>query len=210
MQRMRRPTTITAIAERTRQTRKAVYAIFDTEPSIVQVTPRRWRFDSFDGTLQQFAAAAGPCRDDVGLIDEPSCAGSLRPAAGRDLFDKLVEACGFVRLNGLLSAKANNLAAVKAALLCLDRPAKLDEVAHLGNLDRRQVVTTSKSAESLVVVSPGMWVAAEARGGVYARFAAAVQANQDDVGLIDEQRLAAIAARDAGNFLWRPSSTTAG
>ena len=42
----------------------------------------------------------------------------------------------------------------------------------------------------------GVWVDKDARGGVYAQFAAAVQANRDDVGLIDEHRLTETATSD--------------
>ena len=194
-----RPVTTTEIAAMIGRTHKAVYAIFDTEPLIVQVAPQRWNVDTFNGTLQAFAAAAAGCCDDVGLINETELRRVAQTSGWADRFDDLVQACGFVRFSGLLSAKTNIPAAVKAALLTLDRPASLDDITRLSGRDRHQVAATVGSIESLLSVSPGVWVAKDARSGVYAQFAAAVQANRDDVGLIDEHRLAETATRDGWN-----------
>ena len=197
VRRLGRPVTITEIVERTSLTRKTVYTIFDTESSVVQVAPRRWNVDTFDGTLQEFAAAVAGCRDDVGLIDEPELRRIAETRGWSDtLFERLAHACGFVRLNGLLSAETTTAAAVKATLTDLDRPAELDEIAILCQMERHHVRAQTRSADSMVSVSPTRCVAEDARGGVYAQFAAAVQANRDDVGLIDEHRVAEIAARE--------------
>ena len=193
---IKRPVTIAEIAERIGRTHKAVYAIFDTEPLIVQVAPRRWNVDTFNGTLRKFAAAAAGCCDEVGLINETELRSVAQTSGWADRFDELVQACGFVRFSGLLSAKTNTPAAIKAALLTLDRPASLDDITRLSGRDRHQVAAKVGSIESLMSVSPGVWVDKDARGGIYAQFAAVVQANRDDVGLIDEHRLAETATSD--------------
>ena len=193
---IKRPVTITEIAERIGRTHKAVYAIFDTEPLTVQVAPQRWNVDTFNGTLRKFAAAAAGCCDDVGLINETELRRVAQTSGWADRFDELVQACGFVRFSGVLSAKTNTPAAVKAALLTLDRPANLDDITRLSGRDRHQVAAKVGSIESLMSVSPGVWVDKTARGGIYAQFAAAVQANRDDVGLIDEHRLTETATSD--------------
>ena len=125
-----RPASVAEIVRITARTPKSVSHAFAETESIVRVGRQRWTIDTPDGALGEFAAAALGLRDDVGLIDETQ----LRACAARqghgNRFDELVEACGFSWMCGRLGSDPTDRAAIKSALLSLDRqrrPARLPE-----------------------------------------------------------------------------------
>ena len=170
------------------RTPKAVTHALTNSHTIVRVKPHGWAVDT-DGQLAEFAAAAAACSDDVGLIDEQR----LRHITNQrwpGRFDSLTAACGFERVAGRLAAANTAKAAAKAALLTLGRPAASKEIADATGLTAGRAATALATITSVVLVRPSVWAES---GGIFARFAAALRLCRDDVGLIDETRLRAIA-----------------
>ena len=189
-----RPASVAAIARITARTPKSVSHAFAETASIVRVGRQRWTVDTPDGALGEFAATALGLRDDVGLINETQLRARAVRQGHSDRFDELVEACGFSWTCGRLSTDPTDRAAIKSALLSLDRPASPAEIAEMAGLAAKRTASALASIDSLALVGPAMWVAKDAHGGVFAEFAAALALCRDDVGLIDETRLQEIAA----------------
>lgn len=188
------PTTVAEIARITDKTPKAVAHAFAETPSIVRVGRQRWRLDTPDGALGEFAAAAMGLRDDVGLINEEQLRCFAAAQGCSDRFDELAEMCGFARLSGRLAVDSTNRAACKAALLNLGRPASLREIAAATGLtNQQQLNALLEKADCLILVGGSKWVT-EHDAGVFGEFAGALALCSDDVGLIDEKQLAALAA----------------
>ena len=151
----------------------------------------------------RFASAVQACRDDAGLIDKAKLqrAATQMGVAGAD-FESAVNAAGCVDMFGRLSAADTAVAAAKAALLHLERPATAAEIADL--CDRYPgVVTRSRVAVSgAVIACPSIvragyerWAAGPSKEmAQVAAFCEALLSARDDVGLADEPRLRAEAA----------------
>lgn len=186
-----RPASPAELADITGRTAKTVSHALAKTRSIVRVSRFRYGVDTPDGALGSFAAAAMQRCDDVGLInvDELRAFAAANGYAAR--FDEFVETCGFPTLSGHLAVDATEQAAVKAVLLKLNRPASRAEIAaEVG----QPVKATLSSIRSLVPLGTAKWVAKETCGGTFAEFAAVLALCQDDVGLIDEDRLGTLAA----------------
>ena len=194
MEELARPVSVAEIADLTARTPKSVAHAFAETPSIVRVGRKRWRLDAVDGALGVFAAAAMDLRDDVGLIDEEQLRRVAASLGCGDRCDDLAAMCGFARLSGKLAVDPIDRAAVKAALLALGRPASPKDIAKQAGLTNDQVHDAVATIESLVPVGPAMWAAQETLDGAFAEFAAVVVLCRDDVGLIDEDRLQALAS----------------
>ena len=189
-----RPAPVAEIARITARTPKSVSHAFAETASIIRVGRQRWTIDTPDGALGEFAAAALELRDDVGLIDETQLRARAARQGHSDRFDELVEACGFSWMCGRLGSDPTDRAAIKSALLSLDRPASPAEIAEMAGLAAKRTASALASIDSLALVGPAMWVAKDAHGGVFAELAAALALCRDDVGLIDENHLEEIAA----------------
>ena len=143
--------------------------------------------------LKAFARTAMDSADDAGLIDEDA----LRQTAAErgwngGVYEALVEVCGFERLFGSLATRRNRLSLSKAALLDLQRSASRHEVAALTRLSAEQTAMAFATCESIVRTGYNRWAAH--RDPQFVRFAGAVAALGDDVGLIDAPLLKRVAA----------------
>ena len=188
-----RPASVAEIARVAARTPKSVsHAVAETA-SIIRVGRQRWTVDTPDGALGEFAAAALELRDDVGLINETQLRARAARQGHSDRFDELVEACGFSWMCGRLGSDPTDKAAIKSAVLSLDRPASPAEIAETAGLAAKRTASALAAIDSLALVGPAMWVAKDAHGGIFTEFAAALALCRDDVGLIDENHLKEIA-----------------
>ena len=87
--------------------------------------------DLAGGAYARFGAALGLCSDDAGLINETRLREIARHQSWGMSVDELIEVCGLPRLHGTLAMDATAAAAAKAALVELDRPATLHELADI-------------------------------------------------------------------------------
>ena len=157
--------------------------------AVVTVGGGRW-FDP-QSAVGVFAAAVNDCSDDVGLIDEDRLTAAVAAAGISDRTEELSEQCGLVKVLGRLAEADNTAAAVKAALLELDRPAGATEIARSVGRTLKAVQHVLLEYDSIVRVGPGRW-AVDTPDGALSAFAAAAESCADDVGLIDEEALRAI------------------
>ena len=143
--------------------------------------------------LEAFARAAMDSADDAGLIDEHALRGyALERGWDEGVFEALVEVCGFVELFGSLATRRNRFSLSKAALLDLRRGASRHEIAEMTGLTAEQVAMALATCGSIVRTGYNCWAAH--RDPQFVRFAGAVAALSDDVGLIDEPFLERLAS----------------
>ena len=144
--------------------------------------------------LETFARTAMGLTDDAELIDDDAL---RRAASARGWDDNVVEAlcevCGFESLFGSLAARRNRFSLSKAALLDLRRSVSRHEIAELTGLTAEQVGMAFSTCASIVRTGYNRWAAH--RDPQFVCFAEAVAALADDVGLIDEPRLRALASK---------------
>ena len=129
--------------------------------------------------------------DDVGIVDVDLFVVAAQTHGHTGNVNDLAAQCGLVELFGSLALKASSAAATKAALLDLQRPAALADLAKLTGRTPKAVSHALAETESIVRVGP-RW-AADTADGALGQFAAAAADAADDVGLIDEQHLQQVA-----------------
>ena len=188
-----RAATTAELARGSRHDSHSIAGALEKTASALRVR-HHWVVDTDDGAIRAFAGAATSLTDDAGLIDEPRLRAEMDALGWADRVDEMAAACRFVRICGRLAVEGRAGAAVKAALLYLDRPAHADEIATITGIDAKQVEQKASRLHSVVTARPHMWAAATAGGGAYASFAAAAAVCRDEVGIIDETRLADMAA----------------
>lgn len=106
-----------------------------------------------DGAFFAFAAALWLCSDDVGLIDEPRLSQIADEQRWQLPVDDLAARCQLPRLSGSLATANTAAAAAKAALLELQRPATLNELAAITNHNHNSIRNALESCESVQRVS---------------------------------------------------------
>ena len=127
-----RPATSQELAAATGQTASAVANVLTSIASITRIRPSLWATtDLADGAYDRFGAALRLCSDDVGLINETRIREIAQQQQWKIPVDELIEDCGLPRLHGTLAMDTTAAAAAKAALLELDRPATLHELAEI-------------------------------------------------------------------------------
>lgn len=144
--------------------------------------------------LEAFARAAIDLADDAELINEQALQQAVAAQGWDDaVLEALCEVCGFVRLFGCLAVRQNRVSLSKAALLYLGRSVSRHEVAERTGLTSEDVGLAFTTCDSIIRTGYGRWAAH--RDPRFAKFADAVAELTDDAGLIDEPRLAALAAQ---------------
>lgn len=191
-----RPAMVAELAEAAGRSPKAVSHALTETASIVQAG-RRWSVDTADGALGQFAAAAADAADDVGLIDEQALRGFADARGWSDRYGDLVAACGLARVGGRLALDDTRRAAIKAALLNMDRPATTRELAAAAAMTNAAATNALATTASVTRIQPSVWATTDMAGGAYARFGAALELCSDDAGLINETRLRDIARQES-------------
>ena len=143
--------------------------------------------------LETFARTAIDLADDAELINEDALRHALEHRFDDAVVEALGEVCGFERLFGSLAVRRNRFSLSKAALLDLGRSASRHEIAELTGLTAEQVGMALSTCASIVRTGYNRW--ATHRDPRFVDFAAAVADAADDVGLIDEPHLAALASK---------------
>ena len=143
--------------------------------------------------LEGFARTAMGLVDDADLINETALRhDAVERGWEGSVFEALVEVCGFERLFGSLATRRNRFSLSKAALLDLQRSASRHEIAEMTGLTAEQTAMALATCASIAHTGYNRWAAhGDPR---FVRFAAAVAALGDDVGLIDEPRLERLAS----------------
>ena len=127
-----RPATSHELAAATGQTASAVANVLASIASITRIRPSLWATtDLADGAYDRFGTALRLCSDDVGLINETRIREIAQQQQWDMSLDELIRVCGLPRLHGTLAMADTAAAAAKAALLELDRPATLHELADI-------------------------------------------------------------------------------
>ena len=189
---LRRPAALAELANLTTRSPKTVSHALTETASIVRVG-RRWAIDTDDGALAEFAAAAADAADDVGLVNEHALQEFADKRGWSDRFDELVKGCGLEQVEGCLALDKTRRAATKAVLCNVGRPATTREIAATTGIAAGDVANVLTGIASVTRIRPSLWVTTDLAGGAFARFGAALGLCSDDVGLIDETRLTAIA-----------------
>lgn len=137
------------------------------------------------------------CTDDVGLIDETAMTrafddrGWLSPGRRWDP-RRCARSLGCVPMFGRFAIADTQRARTKAALLKLDRPATMAEIARTAGLPKRIVEPMLPRIKSLTRLSRGSaakWITNETGGGDFATVAQAVRHCTDDAGVINVNAL---------------------
>ena len=188
---MGRPASAAEVAEVTGHNPTAVAQALSACGSARRTGPGMWAAVA-PRRFEDPAEIVRACSDDAGLIDEAA----LAQASALRNWDptQLARSLGCVRLCGHLAAGDTHTARAKAALLNLDRPATVAEIATATELTKPQVGQMLPRIASATLVGSSRWVANEAHGGIFAAVAQAAQRCSDDVGLIDEQHLQQLTA----------------
>ena len=127
-----RPVTTHELAATVAMTAGAVASVLAAIASVTRIRPSVWVTTGLaGGAYARFGAALGLCSDDAGLINETRLRETARHQSWGMSVDELIEVCGLPRLHGSLAMEATAAAAAKAALVELDRPATLHELADI-------------------------------------------------------------------------------
>ena len=106
-----------------------------------------------DGAFFRFAAALLVCSDDVGLIDEARLSQIANEQQWHIAVDDLAAMCQLPRLHGSLAMAETTAAAAKAALLELQRPATLNELAAITKHSYNNIRNALEGCESVQRIS---------------------------------------------------------
>ena len=127
-----RPATSQELSAATGKTARGVANVLASIASITRIRPALWATtDLADGAYDRFGAVLRLCSDDVGLINESRLREIAQEQQWETPVDELIEVCDLPRLHGSLAMDDTAAAAAKAALLQLDRPATLHELADI-------------------------------------------------------------------------------
>ena len=186
-----RPASTAEVAEVTGHNPTAVAKALSSCDSARRTGPGMWTAVA-PRRFEDPAEIVRTCSDDAGLIDKAA----LAQAAALRNWDptQLARSLGCVRLCGRLATGDTHKARAKAALLNLDRPATVAEIAKEARRTKPQIGPALPKIASVTRVGSARWVANEARGGIFAAVAQAAQRCSDDVDLIDEQSLQRVTA----------------
>ena len=138
----------------------------------------------------EFAAAAMGLVDDVGLVNEPALRQIADHAGWGTSFEGLVEACGFVRICGVLSASSGRIASAKAGLVRLGYPASAAEVAAMCRRDPSGVSSGLSVCETVRKTGFKRWTLTDTEH----KSVVSMWGHVDDAGLLTADTLAALAA----------------
>lgn len=125
--------------------------------------------------------------DDVGLVNMDGFRAAAAAHGHLGTVDEFAARCGLVELFGRFAIRGTTDGSVKAALLDLQRPATVAELAELTGRSAKAV--SHAVTETVSIVQVGRRWAVDTDDGALGRFAAAAADTADDVGLINEESL---------------------
>ena len=149
-----RPATSREVALVVEMTAGRVAATLQSIASVTRIGPSMWVTDELaDGAFVRFGAALWLCSDDVGLIDDTRLSQIANEQQWQIPVDDLVAMCRLPRLHGSLAMADTAAAAAKAALLELQRPATLNELAAITGRSYNNIRNALEGCESVQRVS---------------------------------------------------------
>ena len=184
-----RPATTAEIAAATDIDKSHTGSVVAGIESVAHIGRSKWALK--ESLSERFHMAIRLCRDDVGLIDTAQIDAIAAEQGWQDSVEELIAASDLPRILGRLSTSASLRARLKAALLNLGRPATSAEIAAEAGATKRQAGALLASIKSLTRVG-SKWAP---KGPLSETFHIAIKLCCDDVGLIDENHLKEIAAK---------------
>ena len=181
-----RPVTVAEVAELTGRSPAAAARALSACWSMIRTGPGLWTVGEAR-VWDDAAIIIKNCVDDAGVIDK----GAWTQACAQRGWNptSVARSHGARRVSGQLVIADTTKARTKAALLKLDRPATVAEIAKTANRTVGQLSPRLVTIKSVTRVGTTRWVANETRDGAYAAVAAAARRCSDDTGLIDETQL---------------------
>ena len=149
-----RPATSHEVAVVVEMTAGRVAATLQSIASVTRIGPSMWATaEMADGVFVRFGAALWLCSDDVGLIDDTRLSQIADEQQWQIPVDDLAAMCRLPLLHGSLAMADTAAAAAKAALLELQRPATLNELADITGHSYNNIRNALEGRESVQRVS---------------------------------------------------------
>ena len=141
--------------------------------------PSAW----FDQPSQRWSRSKPALADDAGLVDGDRLAETAADAGWAGSLEGFASSRGFVQLFGRWATADTAVAAVKAALGSLVRPASVEEIVEMTGRSVDDVRQATRSCKTIIARGDGRWATCTDAG--FSDFVAAVRKTRDEVGLVD-------------------------